>query len=416
MVPTLNGDGRVSRIPRPALSDSGHHSPVFTSPSTSGSSPRLGQYTQSPRVLSSSGSGSGSSNSHSHSHTCSPSPTSPRPDTPQFRPGTKFTQQSQLLQQQQQQRSTPVAGSGTATTPSTVSVRRRGHDDSPSTPIAGGRRAIPHPAPGSLLMPSPEISGLPRLSSLNHGSKNGQNQSPHSTPNPNSTLSPPMTSGPAVHRIAPRQVSTPTLGPNTIPRKPVTDPMPGRQRPRSQSAMSPSTPTVHPSQSDADPDSTPDAVQPTTKPQAQALTPVSGMADRVPIHIRVRLRLIHQLGIVLGLDAQGVAAKIDIPSLLARVDAAYDKGHADLGLGLGLTLEITPSIGSAGTAGGERNWGMMNVLKRMGGGGKVKAPQDEHGGHSPKTPGEGKSFKKLPGLISRVIWSGLWCSIARDAG
>lgn len=395
--PNGNGSGSASRIPKPsASSSSGSHNSGGMSPSTIGSSPR--PYSQSPRVLSS-GSGSGSSNSHSYSHTSSPSPTSPRPDTPQYRTGNQ-TAQHPHSQISQQHRSTPNGdggnGNGIGTAPLTVSGRRRpGGEDSPSTPIAipGGRRGIPHPAPGSLLMPSPEISGLPRLSSLNHGSRTGQSPHSASNSNPNSTLSPPPTPAPAAHRNSPRQVSTPTLGPNTIPRKPVTDPMPSRQRPRSQSAMSPSTPSAHAPPSDPvqapDTDTTPDATSASTKPQAQAqaLTPVLGMADRVPLHIRVRLRLIHQLGTVLGLDAQGIASKIDIPGLLARVDAAYDRGHADLGLGL--PMESTPSGGGTGST-GERKGGVMSVLKRMGGGGKVKSPPDEFGGYSPKVTVEGE--------------------------
>ena len=47
----------------------------------------------------------------------------------------------------------------------------------------------------------------------------------------------------------------------------------------------------------------------------------------VPPHICIRLRLIHQLGVVLGIDAQGISSKIDVPGLLARVDAAYDRGY-----------------------------------------------------------------------------------------
>jgi hypothetical protein len=53
----------------------------------------------------------------------------------------------------------------------------------------------------------------------------------------------------------------------------------------------------------------------------------------VPPHIRVRLRLIHQLGVVLGIDAQGISSKIDVPGLLARVDAAYDRGYQGAGAG-----------------------------------------------------------------------------------
>ena len=51
----------------------------------------------------------------------------------------------------------------------------------------------------------------------------------------------------------------------------------------------------------------------------------------VPPHIRIRLRLIHQLGVVLGIDAQGISSKIDVPGLLARVDAAYDRGYQGAG-------------------------------------------------------------------------------------
>ncbi|KAK4686251.1 hypothetical protein P7C73_g3879, partial [Tremellales sp. Uapishka_1] len=61
----------------------------------------------------------------------------------------------------------------------------------------------------------------------------------------------------------------------------------------------------------------------------------------VPPHIKIRLKLIHQLGVVLGLDAAGISRKIDIPGLLARVDAAYDRGH--LGV-VGENAETVTSI------------------------------------------------------------------------
>jgi hypothetical protein len=74
----------------------------------------------------------------------------------------------------------------------------------------------------------------------------------------------------------------------------------------------------------------------------------------VPPHIRVRLRLIHQLGVVLGLDAAGISSKIDIPGLLARVDAAYDRGSA-----VG-SVSISGSGSSAGSGGSGVSEGMTS--------------------------------------------------------
>jgi len=45
----------------------------------------------------------------------------------------------------------------------------------------------------------------------------------------------------------------------------------------------------------------------------------------VPAHIRSRLRLIHHLGVILGVNAAGISSKIDVPALLAKVDATHDK-------------------------------------------------------------------------------------------
>lgn len=46
----------------------------------------------------------------------------------------------------------------------------------------------------------------------------------------------------------------------------------------------------------------------------------------VPTHIRLRLRLIHQLGIVLGVPPSRISEVLDISGLLARVDATFEKG------------------------------------------------------------------------------------------
>ena len=85
----------------------------------------------------------------------------------------------------------------------------------------------------------------------------------------------------------------------------------------------------------------------------------------VPPHIGIRLRLIHQLGVVLGIDAQGISSKIDVPGLLARVDAAYDRGHQGMGSSgvsslplpvrpVGMTESTSTStvLGSGGASGG----------------------------------------------------------------
>ena len=60
----------------------------------------------------------------------------------------------------------------------------------------------------------------------------------------------------------------------------------------------------------------------------------------VPGHIASRLKLIHQLGVVLGVDAKVLQGIIDIPGLLRRVDVAYEKGFGaytpgDESVGLG---------------------------------------------------------------------------------
>lgn len=72
----------------------------------------------------------------------------------------------------------------------------------------------------------------------------------------------------------------------------------------------------------------------------------------VPPHIRVRLKLIHQLGVVLGVDAAGISGLIDIPGLLARVDAAYDRDRsngAGEAAGVGrVTSTPTPTVQASG--------------------------------------------------------------------
>jgi hypothetical protein len=97
----------------------------------------------------------------------------------------------------------------------------------------------------------------------------------------------------------------------------------------------------------------------------------------VPPHIRVRLRLIHRLGVVLGVEPSVIASKIDIPALLARVDAAYDKGHGgfiDLP-----NQDSSPSIPTSistttpAPSGKKESGGMLGMFRKLGAGGHSNA-------------------------------------------
>lgn len=318
--PQING----SRKPKPTGPNPGSGFTSFPSPShspyTNTTSPRA-MHAPSPRNVSgnSASSNGGPGNQHQF-----------RPNNPFARPRYSPQAHSAPL---------PAAAHGGSTAPLSVNGRRRAPDlDTPSTPTAA-RKPLP-PAQ------SPEVSGLPRLSSLA--------ASPRPMPTPQLSPSPAL---PQPQRQATRQPSTPSLTTHSIPRKPVTDPIPARTRTRSQSVFNP--PTLV---------STPTAT------------------DRVPPHIRLRLPLIQQLGVVLDLEPSAVAAKIDIPGLLARVDSLYARGH-------GSTTEDSPAGGSPMEMGaytrsysGEgrdghkdnKNGGrVFGVFKRMGGGGKPKASAEE---------------------------------------
>ncbi|WVQ96811.1 hypothetical protein IAU59_003918 [Kwoniella sp. CBS 9459] len=146
----------------------------------------------------------------------------------------------------------------------------------------------------------------------------------------------------------------------------------------------------------------------------------------VPPHIRVRLRLIHQLGVVLGIDAVGISGKIDIPGLLARVDQAYDRerftanvsggaASPDDQVGGGLrSLPVTRGkngYGVAGStsispgAGGTGGGGVLGMFKRLG----KKGNGDDMpngGGYSPPPPSEGPAF----GVSLSEAPPGSWCT------
>lgn len=279
-----------------------------------------------------------------------PSPRLPSPSTVSTRPNNPFAQPQPQRQTSGAHRpfvprsmftaDAPTTSPGSGTAPLSVSRRRpvgdviqqQGRDNSLPPP------SVEYPGSGS-----GSSSGLPRLS-----------------------VSPKLDS--PAQKAVKRQPSTPAF--NSIPRKPVTDPPP---RPRSQSFSS-----------------TPPAASGPPGPAK-----VVGPGDRVPPHIRVRLRLIHQLGGVLGLDAQTIASTLDIPGLLARVDAAYERGHADMG------MEVTAGsipMPVAHSDPQERNRdsksGVLGMLKRMGGGGggggKAKEPIDDPASFVPKSPVEGE--------------------------
>jgi hypothetical protein len=252
------------------------------------------------------------------------------------------------------------SNTNTPTQPLAVAPRRRipvpedaMSPTTPSGPTPPGRRPVP--------AMSPEMSGIPRLTSppqqqsprmgqgLGLGIGNGQ---PMGLPSGMGMNMP-------VPRPAMRQPSTPAL--LAAPRKPISDPSTPSTRPRAKSTASQQRQGQ--GQSKLTPSPTPLSIE---------------REAAVPPHIRVRLRLIHRLGAVLGVEASVIAAKIDIPGLLARVDAAYDRGHGgyidipgqEIIIGpAGTTVVIPPAaIASPPQPGGKKEGGMMGMFRKLGGG------------------------------------------------
>ncbi|OCF43932.1 hypothetical protein I317_02202 [Kwoniella heveanensis CBS 569] len=149
----------------------------------------------------------------------------------------------------------------------------------------------------------------------------------------------------------------------------------------------------------------------------------------VPPHIRVRLRLIHQLGVVLGIDAVGISGKIDIPGLLARVDQAYDRerftagsncsGNSSSGAAMaydaggGMSALPVPRgknglNGGAGASGGGASGagGVLGLFRRLGKKGSGDDAAAATGGFSPPTPPEGPAF----GVSLSEAPPGSWCT------
>ncbi|OCF62335.1 hypothetical protein L486_02003 [Kwoniella mangroviensis CBS 10435] len=124
----------------------------------------------------------------------------------------------------------------------------------------------------------------------------------------------------------------------------------------------------------------------------------------VPPHIRVRLRLIHQLGVVLGIDAVGISGKIDIPGLLARVDQAYDreKDRSSPTMGTGGGGEMVGLKGSISSGAGGK--GVLGMFKKLSGGGGRRVDESMAGGCP--LPQEGPAF----GVPLSEAPPGSWCT------
>ena len=136
----------------------------------------------------------------------------------------------------------------------------------------------------------------------------------------------------------------------------------------------------------------------------------------VPPHIRVRLRLIHQLGVVLGMDAQGISSRLDVPGLLARVDAAYNRcqsGSSGQGGVSSLPLPIRPGLEGPGQGLGRGSGtglavkgskggpgGMMGMIRRLG-----RKSLDEAGAGGPTA----FSSASAEGEYRRCLWGKAVC-------
>lgn len=285
--------------------------------------------------------------------------------------------------------------------------RERDQDGRSGTPTPPTRRPVP-------ALTSPEMSGIPRLTSPNQSPRMGMGLG----------IGLPATNGLGmgmpVPRPAVRQPSTPAL--LAASRKPISDPNTSN-RPRAKSTATPNAPSQNQSSTPA-------------QQGGRGFRPPPAIIERerepaVPAHIRVRLRLIHQLGVVLGVDAGTIASKIDIPCLLARVDAAYDRGHggyidlpsdptqsgvggspstsASTGAGAGVSSP-SPSHQGGGGGGGKKEGGggVLGMFRKLGGGGAhsgsgggsgngngvVKGTKEEQQPlmPSPSQPSEGESF------------------------
>lgn len=220
----------------------------------------------------------------------------------------------------------------------------------PAGPTPPGRRPVP--------AMSPEMSGIPRLTSPNQSQSPRMGQGLGLGIGSGQPMGLPMgmNMNMPVPRQAMRQPSTPAL--LAASRKPISDPSSPSTRPRAKSTAS----------------------QLCQDPSKLLPNPIPLSIEReaaVPPHIRVRLRLIHRLGAVLGVEASAIAAKIDIPGLLARVDAAYDRGHGgyidipgqEIIIGpAGATIMPPTGVTSPPLPAGKKEGGMMGMFRKLGGG------------------------------------------------
>lgn len=252
--------------------------------------------------------------------------------------------------------SPPTNNNSTPTQPLAVPPRRRvpvpdSDSMSPTTPAGPtppGRRPVP--------AMSPEMSGIPRLTSPIQSQSPRMGQGLGLGVGLGQPMGMPMGMNMPVPRPAMRQPSTPALF--SAARKPIPDSNGPSTRPRAKSTASQ-----------------------LRQPQKLSIpSPIATPIEReaaVPPHIRVRLRLIHRLGAVLGVEASAIAAKIDIPGLLARVDAAYDRGHGgfidmpgqEVVIGQpGVGAVPTTNIAGQQTQAGKKEGGMMGMFRKLGSG------------------------------------------------
>ncbi|WWC88841.1 uncharacterized protein L201_003756 [Kwoniella dendrophila CBS 6074] len=132
----------------------------------------------------------------------------------------------------------------------------------------------------------------------------------------------------------------------------------------------------------------------------------SQVQSNVPIHIRIRLKLIHRLGCLLNIDSIGISSKIDIPTLLARVDHAYDR-EKDRSLGNNNNVEVVALNGSTIPTTNTGSKGVFGMFKRLGGGNNTMRKSEENGSKvNSVTPQEGPAF----GVPLSEAPPGSWCT------
>ncbi|WWC70599.1 uncharacterized protein I206_104550 [Kwoniella pini CBS 10737] len=142
----------------------------------------------------------------------------------------------------------------------------------------------------------------------------------------------------------------------------------------------------------------------------------------VPKHIKIRLKLLHQLGILLGIDSIEISEKIDIPGLLARVDQSYERDKErfenfnsfnnsneiknGIGIGNGNGNDQINLKGNLISGGGQSNKGVFGMFKRLGGSSNNRKGDENLGSDRLNVPQEGPAF----GVPLCEAPLGSWCT------